>query len=259
MGNAKYFDENVIAYDRYRPTYGTDIFNDIINFAKISTESKILEIGCGTGNATLPFIKTNADVTAVELGENLSHYTAQKFNGYNNFLIYNTSFEKFETTIKYDLIVSATAFHWIKNDFGYSRCHDLLKDNGVLAVFWNTPRISADNYELKAKIRQLYEQYLPDEAEEIESLTDSKWYQKRCEGLNLYLEQYGYNDRIFKLYYENRIFTANEYVGLLHTYSNHMVLPDDVRNEFFQKVHSTISAYGTICIKDTIDLHMGRV
>ena len=58
MGNEKYFDENVLDYDRYRPTYGTEIFRDIIAYAGISDGSRVLEIGCGTGNATLPFLET---------------------------------------------------------------------------------------------------------------------------------------------------------------------------------------------------------
>ena len=58
MGNEKYFDENVLDYDRYRPTYGTEIFRDSIVYAGISDGSRVLEIGCGTGNATLPFLET---------------------------------------------------------------------------------------------------------------------------------------------------------------------------------------------------------
>ena len=29
MGNEKYFDENVVLYDKFRATYGTNIFEDI--------------------------------------------------------------------------------------------------------------------------------------------------------------------------------------------------------------------------------------
>lgn len=47
-------------------------------------------------------------------------------------------------------------------------------------------------------------------------------------------------------------------VGLLHTYSNHMALPEDKRNEFFGKIHDVITYYGSVEIKDTIDLHIGR-
>ena len=36
-------------------------------------DKSLLEVGCGTGQATEPFLKTKCKVTAVELGENLLH------------------------------------------------------------------------------------------------------------------------------------------------------------------------------------------
>ena len=194
MGNEKYFDENVVMYDKYRPTYVAELYSDIINYTSITENSNILEIGCGTGNATLPFIKTGAKVTAVELGENLTDYTKDKFSEYENFNIINARFEDYKTDEKYDLIFAATAFHWIKPEYAYSRCKDLLTPCGVLATFWNTPRISRHNAELYSEIQALYAEYLPDSKEESASLTESKWYTSRCNRLGGYFETYGYAD-----------------------------------------------------------------
>ena len=132
MGNEKYFDENVVLYDKFRPTYGTKIFEDILSYGRIKKSSKILEIGCGTGNATLPMIRTGAEVTAVEIGDNLSKYTAQKFLQYSNFHVIQSAFEDFQAHAKYDLIFAATAFHWIKPDKSYSKCKELLTFRGRL-------------------------------------------------------------------------------------------------------------------------------
>ena len=259
MGNEKYFDENVILYDKFRPTYGTKIFEDILSYSGITKSSKILEIGCGTGNATLPMIQTRAEVTAVEIGENLSKYTAQKFSKYSNFQIIHCAFEDFQAPTNYDLIFSATAFHWIKPDKSYLKCKDLLKHGGVLAVFWNTPRISRTNLDLYEEIQDLYQGFMPNSQEEKELLLESEWYTKRCNDLNNFLKENGYIDCIFKIYQDSRVFSADEYIGLLQTYSNHMALPPDVRATFFEKIYSAIKKHKTIEIIDTIDLHMGRV
>lgn len=258
MANAKSFDENVVSYDKYRPTYHAEMFADILSFAKITPESRILEIGCGTGNATLPFIQSGADVTAVELGKNLAEFTQEKFSAHPNFRVVNSSFELFETDSKYDLIFAATSFHWIKSEFAYPRCKELLNPDGVLAIFWNTPRISRDNAALYEEIQELYRKYMPDDTEEKESLTDSEWYIRRCERINLDLDDYKYSDRVFRLYQGNRSFTADDYIGLLHTYSNHMALPEEIRNEFFGKIRLSIEKHGKIEICDTVDLHMGK-
>ena len=56
-----------------------------------------------------------------------------------------------------------------------------------------------------------------------------------------------------------RTFTAEEYVTLLNTYSDHTVLPEDVKKEFFGKIKETINDYGgRITIYDTIDLQLAR-
>lgn len=259
MGNEKYFDENVVLYDKFRPTYGTKIFEDILSYGRIKKSNKILEIGCGTGNATLPMIRTGAEVTAVEIGDNLSKYTAQKFSQYSNFHVIHSAFEDFQAHAKYDLIFAATAFHWIKPDKSYSKCKELLTAGGVLAVFWNTPRISRKNYDLYEKIQGLYQKFMPNGQEEKEMLLESEWYTKRCNELNNFLKENGYLDCIFKTYQDSRVFSADEYIGLLQTYSDHMALPSDVRTPFFEKIHSVINKHKTIEIIDTIDLHMGRV
>ena len=259
MGNEKYFDENVVLYDKFRPTYGTKIFEDILSYSKITQSSKILEIGCGTGNATFPMIQTGAEVTAVEIGENLSQYTAQKFSKYSNFHVIHSAFEDYQETAKYDLIFAATSFHWIKPDRSYSRCKELLAAGGVLAVFWNTPRISRKNLDLYEEIQGLYQRFMPNGQEEKELLLESKWYTQRCNDLNGFLKENGYLDCIFKIYQDTRVFSADEYIGLLQTYSNHMALPSDARTTFFEKIHSAIKKHKTIEIINTIDLHMGRV
>ncbi|HBN86104.1 MAG TPA: SAM-dependent methyltransferase [Clostridiales bacterium] len=255
MGNEKYFDQNVLMYDQYRPTYGKQIYEDILSVSKITPASRILEIGCGTGNATLPFIQTGAQVTAVELGENLAGYTAEKFSDYPNFKVVNMPFEKYKTDDKYHLIFSATAFHWIETGFGYPRCHELLTDDDILAVFWNTPRISNQNLDLKHRIQELYHEYLDDSTDDINV---DEWFEKRSKNYQYIMNLYGYRDLNSKIYFDTRVMNADRYIGLLHTYSNHMALPKSKRDLFFGKIYAVISEYKSVIISDTIDLHMGR-
>jgi ubiquinone/menaquinone biosynthesis C-methylase UbiE len=43
-------------YDKYRPSYPRELFSDIIKYSNIHKDSSILEIGCGTGQATQGFV-----------------------------------------------------------------------------------------------------------------------------------------------------------------------------------------------------------
>jgi len=258
MGNEKYFDENVVLYDKFRPNYGAEVFKYILTYANITVSSRILEIGCGPGNATLPFIRSGGDVTAIEIGKNLSDYIQNKFAEYSNFRVINCPFEEYETSERFDLIFAATSLHWIEPEFAYPRCREFLNKGGYLAAFWNTPRISRSNNALYEEIQELYKRFMPNMTEEKEQLTESKQYQKRCRGLNNFFNKYGYRDIIFKLFHSTRTFTADEYIGLLHTYSDHMALPDYERKSLFDGIHSAVGKHGIIIINDTIDLHMGR-
>lgn len=250
MGREIYFDNNVLYYEKYRPTYGIRIFEDIIEYSNINSSSKLIEIGCGTGHATTPFLKTGAKLTAIEIGKNLANFTKNKFLDYSNLEVINTKFEDFIATEEVDLIFSATAFHWIQADFGYRRCKDILKENGVLALFWNISEISEKNKELKDSINKIYDEYLPKNT--------SQSYEERCEGLQWYLSYYGYKDIVMKIYKNYRTLDSNSFIGLLHTYSDHMALPKNIRDELFSKIYDEIEKYKFIEIEDKIDLHMGK-
>jgi ubiquinone/menaquinone biosynthesis C-methylase UbiE len=53
------FDEAVSLYDEVRPGYPEDLFDDVISLSGIPAGGRILEIGCGTGQATVPVAKRN--------------------------------------------------------------------------------------------------------------------------------------------------------------------------------------------------------
>jgi SAM-dependent methyltransferase len=48
------FNEDAERYQRARPSYPGEIFVDLKLYADIGPGSRVLEIGCGTGQATVP-------------------------------------------------------------------------------------------------------------------------------------------------------------------------------------------------------------
>ena len=61
------------------------------------------------------------------------------------------------------------------------------------------------------------------------------------------------------MFYRERVFTAEEYLELLGTYSDHIAIEENIRNEFFAKIANAINeAGGTITISDTMDLELAR-
>ena len=69
-------------FDKWRPRYCNELFDDVIEYAKIDDSKSVLEIGPGTGQATEPFLKTGCDYLAIELRENFVDFTKNKNYGF---------------------------------------------------------------------------------------------------------------------------------------------------------------------------------
>ncbi|MFD1416015.1 class I SAM-dependent methyltransferase [Oceanobacillus jeddahense] len=248
------FNEDVENYDKWRPEYCDELFKDILEYARIGKDKKVIEIGIGTGQATKPFLDKGCELTAVELGENLAAYSKSKFQRYKNFTVQHSSFENFnyqEGTI--DFIYSATAFHWIPKEKGYPKVLKLLKPGGTLALFWNRPFVSRENDKLHQKIQNIYQKYRPSNTKIIEN--DTNKYNDRLKTI----QSYGFKDIVFKLYHLTRVFSSSDYISLLNTYSDHKSLPDDIKKLLEHEIKKAIIDLGNkLNVFDTIDLYLSR-
>ncbi len=107
-------------YDEIRPGYPTALIEDIIAISALLQGVRILEIGFGTGQATLPFAQHGYAITCIELGKELATLAAEKCQPYSNVQVVNIAFEDWPPEEQaFDLVMSATAFHWIPREIGY--------------------------------------------------------------------------------------------------------------------------------------------
>ncbi|MBX4262796.1 class I SAM-dependent methyltransferase (plasmid) [Clostridium estertheticum] len=248
------FNEDVMNYDKWRPTYCKELFNDIIQYSKLDRNKKAVEVGVGTGQASLPFLMTGCDVTAIELGNNLAEYSKEKFKEYKNFSVYNTSFEDFECNDNsIDILYSATAFHWIPEDIGYPKALKVLKNDGTLALFWNRPFVKREDDLLHQKIQNIYQKYRPSNAKFIEN--DTARYNK----ISKTIQSYGFRDLELKLYHQTRIFNSTDYISLLNTYSDHISMAVSTKLLFESEIENAVLESGNVLtVYDTIDLYLAR-
>ncbi len=247
------FNEDVLNYDKCRPNYVDELLADIINYSKLDNSMKALEIGIGTGQATAPVIKTGCDLTAIELGENLAEYSKAKFSSFDNFKVINADFESYSTAPnQYDLIYSATAFHWIPEHIGYPKVFDLLKPKGTVALFWNRP--SRRNDAMHEGIQKAYDKYTPSSETPKIGFDESS-----CQKYISLLDKYGFKCVTLKLYYRTRVIKVNDYISLLNTYSDHRAMNREDRIDLENEISNVINSFGgEIDIDDTMDLYLGK-
>lgn len=249
--NGLFFDTISSIYDKMRPGYVNELYQDIFNYKAITSDSKVLEIGIGSGQATLPFLKKGCSITAVEPGEHFASMCLKKFSSYPNFRLENTDFLNFDGNgDSYDLIFSATAFHWIPEADGYQRVYSLLKPDGVFARFANSAGRDTDS-ELHQSLQTLYKEYMgSSEQKNISMNTIAK---ERA----FIAKNYGFTNIVYHLYKRTRIFSSDEYLLLLETYPDHMLMEEKRRKEFFKEIKTVIDRFGgTITVYDTMDLEL---
>ena len=248
------FNEDELNYDRYRPLYPDELFSDIKLYGLFSSKSHVLEIGIGTGQATLPFLQAGCKVTAVELGDKLSAFVQKKYASYPEFKVIHADFMLADLLDdSYDLIYCATAFHWLPQPESYQKIMKLLKKGGTLALFWNHPFPNRHD-DISNQINQsVYQKYRPSDKKQIEfSESDLKIRENE-------LKEAGFTDIQTKLYHRTRTISSYDYIGLLNTYSDHRLIPENIKSAFEKEMTERLNLTdGTISIYDTIDLYLAR-
>ena len=95
MDYRKTFDKIPERFDKYRPRYCNELFQELEIVCELNSDKNVLEIGPGTGQATEPILKTGCNYTAIELGENFTSLMKDKYSCYKNFHIVNADFENY--------------------------------------------------------------------------------------------------------------------------------------------------------------------
>lgn len=248
------FDTEASRYEKMRPGYVDELYQRIFDYVQIDESSNVLEVGIGGGQATPPILKTGCKLTAVEYGKQFSQICQRKFQDYPRFSVITGRFEEFEFEKNtYDLVFSASAFHWIPEEIGYSKVFSMLKSGGAFARFANHPYKDKKREELDKEIQKLYARYMS-----YSKPTDEYNEEMAAKRADI-ASKYGFEDISYELFHRTRTFTSKEYVTLLGTYSDHIALEENKRVKFFAEIERVIDDFGgQITLYDTIDLQLAR-
>src|ERR1051326_4367553 len=114
------YDEIAQLYDQARPGYPEALFDDVVSLSGIVPGGRILEIGCGTGKATVPLARRGYRILGIELGANLAAVAQRNLAGYPEAEVRIGAFEEWPVEGEaFDLVIAATAFHWLDPAIAY--------------------------------------------------------------------------------------------------------------------------------------------
>lgn len=248
MDFRKVFDSIPKKFDKWRPRYCDELFDDVIEYSKLKFGKTALEIGPGTGQATEPILKTGCSYLAIELGEHLAEYTKNKFSSYDNFQIVNSDFETYNFgQNKFDLVYSAATIQWIPEKIGFPKVYDILKRSGTFAMMMTRTDYKSPNEALYSKIQQVYDKYFHPETKYTCKLAYNN------------VVNYGFVDLECRNYHKVREFNADEFVCYISTHCDHITLLEPYKTKFFEGVRDAIlNAGNRITLYDTIILYLAR-
>jgi ubiquinone/menaquinone biosynthesis C-methylase UbiE len=134
------FDAIADLYDETRSGYPDEILDRLVETAGLGAGSRVLEVGCGTGQLTASLAARSLSITAIDIGAAMVARASGRVTAPDvSFRV--TSFEDLDAPASsFDAIVSATAFHWIDPEVAWTKSARLLAPGGWIAILSTAER-----------------------------------------------------------------------------------------------------------------------
>ncbi|MDQ1446213.1 MAG: hypothetical protein QOI20_2677 [Acidimicrobiaceae bacterium] len=214
------FGEAAALYDRRRPTYPPEAVDHILAAAPIGA-TDVIDIGCGTGKASVLFADRGLRVVGVEPDPAMAAVAATAAGRID---VAVTEFEHWDgPPDSADIALAAQSWHWIDPAAALPKLARVLRPNGVLAVMANTPRDGG--LDLHDALDPVYAEFAP---ELLKESVVTRWPVQNDEQRRTIAES-GLFDLLGDEWHhdwEDRL-SAQAYAELIQTHSDHRMLDPD--------------------------------
>ena len=233
------FDTVADLYDAVRPGYPEALFDDIATFAGLAAGDPVLEVGCGSGQATEGLIRRGWHVTALDPGPALIAAAKRRFEGRAQVEFVTAGFEHWAPPAgAFKLVAAAQAWHWIPPAAAFAKAAQALKPGGALAIFGNCP-VGLPPSVLQA-LQQLYARHAP----ELLGPPPESWYlaQGPLAGLIASFPQFGAPRH--HAYPWTWRHTPQSFTDFLRSRSDFQVLPEARREPLIAAIGEAVAEHG---------------
>ncbi|MGH2935224.1 MAG: class I SAM-dependent methyltransferase [Gaiellaceae bacterium] len=224
------FDGVAELYDRVRPAYPPALIDEVASLGP-----RILEIGPGTGQATRLLVERGAQVTAVELGSQLAQIAQRNVPAAH---VVVADVETWEPEhAGFDAVAAFTSFHWLAPATRYATAARLLRPGGALAV------VAVDHVRVVGgdpiweEVQADYDAVVPSPDNRpppfIDEVGDLRE-EFRASAL--------FRDVEVRRHPWDALYTADEWIDVMRTYSPHIVRDPVVNEELYRRFRARIGA-----------------
>jgi SAM-dependent methyltransferase len=232
------FGEVADLYDRRRPSYPPELVDTVV--ASAPPGSALVDVGCGTGQATSLFAVRGVAVVGVEASPAMAAQARTRCRPFPRVTVVTSRFEDWDgPRAGFGAVTAAQSWHWVDQDLGLAKAAHVLCPEGVLALFWNTPR--PEGTPLAGELQEAYRRQAPDLAD---SSVVFRWHAGADEQEERLVRSGWFGPCERRSWDWASTYTTEEYVELLQTHSDHRLLPGDQRRRLLDDVAAVVDRAG---------------
>jgi SAM-dependent methyltransferase len=234
------FDTVADDYDRVRPRYPAAVFNELVELAALPPGARLVEAGCGTGQATIPLAERGFHIVAVEPGEHLVALARRRLGDFPAVDVVQATFEGWEhADVAFDAVVSFAAFHWVDPETRYRKAARLLGSDGALAVFEWQDTLSDEGDPFFAAMLEDFAAVVPEW--ELTAAPPPDQAEDR-DRIKVFVDASGcFAPAELRHYLWSVTYTARDYVTFLGTQGSFLVLDAARRRRLFDRIERRIA------------------
>lgn len=219
-------------YDLRRPGYPADLFDTVL---ALGPGRRVLDVGAGTGRASLALSDRGAHVLAVEPDPGMAAVLRRRAEGWA-VDVQEAAFEECVVPpASFDLVVAAQSWHWVDHEQGVRVAADALVPGGHLCLWWNRPNVLVGP--LWDAVEAVYRYLAPDLKPVVlghpatldpDDLPPAP----------------GFGEWTYRHWQWTQDYGAQEYAELLNTHSDHALLPPIQREMMMEAIARVIDDVG---------------
>jgi SAM-dependent methyltransferase len=218
-------------YDRARPSYPAALIDTLL----ADGATRVLDVGCGTGIASALFAERGCEVTGVEIDARMAGLARSK-----GIDVEVSGFESWDDRgRRFELLISAQAWHWIRPDDGAAKAAAVLSEGGRIGCFWNLGDPPAY---VRERLAPIYARIAPGLEEYSVVLGGSgRRSDRTADGLN---GSGLFEPAELRRFVWTRAYATDEWLALIATHSDHQTLEPRQLETLLDAVREAIDSLG---------------
>ncbi|WP_371802203.1 class I SAM-dependent methyltransferase [Candidatus Lokiarchaeum ossiferum] len=232
-------------YARYRHKCHGKIVNVLKSEFQLDGTGRLLDLGAGSGQSSIPYIKLFREIIAVEVNPEMMAEGKKKLAEMNikNIKYHNSAAEDIEESLGlFQLTICGSSFHWMDKTKVLGKLEGLIEPSGGIAIFSSIGGVTGlwNSLEpIDIKIKRIIQRYLG----EKRKAGKEEIYSQDQKSFTDYLSESQFNQ--FKEYSIPISYTQSidEYLGLLFStsFANQELFGEEIKN-FENEVRSCLKS-----------------